>query len=610
MKNFYFLLFTIFTFNLTNSQVTELYISQYGEGSSNNKFYEIYNGTDQTVDLSNYAFAQVTNAPTDSGVHEYWNDFPEGAVIAAGDVFVIAHPLADDTILAVADYTYNYLSNGNDGFALASGTDDNPTYIDWLGDFNGDPGSGWSVAGVSNATKDHTLTRKSTVCGPNNNWTASAGTNAEDSEWIVTGQNSGWNALGAYTGCVSNPDPTLNITAPGNGSEFASGTTSVSMSLSVLDFTVGTTDSDADGHIHWSINGEDQPMKYDLEDEEISVTDGETYTLYVELVDGNHQPIDPATNQTVIFSVAIPDPTLPIYEAFDYTTGIFSSSIWDFSGDDILVNQGNLSYSGLDSPTGNHVTFDGSGSDPILNFTAVTSGTVYASFLFQVTDQSSMTDVSDGGYFAILGNYDSRLWVRPNPDAASNTFDIGFGFETSNPQTTSETFEVGQTIFVVMVYDLDSGTTSLWVNPTADELEANSPPTTTTISAVDTATISNISKFYIRQDSPGETPSILMDELRIGETWSDVTPTTLSNADFISDSFKLYPNPSNSGFVNITSTAMGAIQYNVFDMLGKQVVIDTTVVNGRLNVSDLNAGIYIVKLTQNNSTITKKLIIQ
>jgi hypothetical protein len=101
-----------------------------------------------------------------------------------------------------------------------------------------------------------------------------------------------------------------------------------------------------------------------------------------------------------------------------------------------------------------------------------------------------------------------------------------------------------------------------------------------------------------------------MDELRIGETWSDVTPTTLSNADFISDSFKLYPNPSNSGFVNITSTGLGAIQANVFDMLGKQVVIDTTVVNGRLNISDLNAGIYIVKLTQNNSTTTKKLIIQ
>ena len=55
---------------------------------------------------------------------------------------------------------------------------------------------------------------------------------------------------------------------------------------------------------------------------------------------------------------------------------------------------------------------------------------------------------------------------------------------------------------------------------------------------------------------------------------------------------------------------MGVIQANVFDMLGKQVVIDTNVVDGRLNISSLNAGIYIVKLTQNNSTTTKKLIIE
>jgi hypothetical protein len=47
------------------------------------------------------------------------------------------------------------------------------TILDWLGDWQADPGSGWEVAGVSNATKDHTLTRKSTVCGPNDDWAAS-----------------------------------------------------------------------------------------------------------------------------------------------------------------------------------------------------------------------------------------------------------------------------------------------------------------------------------------------------------------------------------------------------------------------------------------------------
>ena len=83
------------------------------------------------------------------------------------------------------------------------------TILDWLGDWQADPGYGWEVAGVSNATKDHTLTRKSTVCGPNDDWAASAGTSAADSEWIVGESNSGWDTLGSFSGCVS--DPTISL---------------------------------------------------------------------------------------------------------------------------------------------------------------------------------------------------------------------------------------------------------------------------------------------------------------------------------------------------------------------------------------------------------------
>ena len=61
--------------------------------------------------------------------------------------------------------------------------------------------------------------------------------------------------------------------------------------------------------------------------------------------------------------------------------------------------------------------------------------------------------------------------------------------------------------------------------------------------------------------------------------------------------------------MNITSTGLGAIQANVFDILGKQV-INTAVTNGRLDVSTLNTGVYIVKLIQGSATTTKKLIIQ
>ena len=85
--------------------------------------------------------------------------------------------------------------------------------------------------------------------------------------------------------------------------------------------------------------------------------------------------------------------------------------------------------------------------------------------------------------------------------------------------------------------------------------------------------------------------------------------TPLSINDYHNNLFLIYPNPSNTGFVNIKSSKTGAVQAKVFDMLGKQI-IDTVISNDRLPLSSLNAGIYIVKLTQNNSTTTKKLIIE
>ena len=89
-----------------DNSITELYFSKYGEGSSNNKFLEIYNGTDNDIDLSNYAFPNVTNDPTTAGEYENWNTFTAGAIVAAGDVYVIAHPSADASILAQADQTH------------------------------------------------------------------------------------------------------------------------------------------------------------------------------------------------------------------------------------------------------------------------------------------------------------------------------------------------------------------------------------------------------------------------------------------------------------------------------------------------------------------------
>ncbi|MFT5215377.1 MAG: endonuclease I [Glaciecola sp.] len=71
---------------------------------------------------------------------------------------------------------------------------------------------------------------------------------------------------------------------------------------------------------------------------------------------------------------------------------------------------------------------------------------------------------------------------------------------------------------------------------------------------------------------------------------------------------KFYPNPTSLGYVNISSKNSSRMNVTVFDILGKQV-INTTVSNNRLNVSNLNAGIYIMKITQGKAISTKKLVI-
>ena len=86
------------------AQCDNLFFSEAAEGSSNNKYLEIYNPTSGDIDLSGYAFPSVSNAPNVPGEYEFWNAFPEGAMVAAGDVYIIAHPSADPIIGAEADH--------------------------------------------------------------------------------------------------------------------------------------------------------------------------------------------------------------------------------------------------------------------------------------------------------------------------------------------------------------------------------------------------------------------------------------------------------------------------------------------------------------------------
>ena len=86
-------------------------------------------------------------------------------------------------------------------------------------------------------------------------------------------------------------------------------------------------------------------------------------------------------------------------------------------------------------------------------------------------------------------------------------------------------------------------------------------------------------------------------------------PGFLSVDSISASELKVYPNPTNLGYVNILAVDSGAINARVFDILGKEV-LNGIVENNQLNVSNLNSGMYILKLTQKNATITKKLVVK
>ncbi len=167
------------TVNIPAGPLDNIFFSEYIEGASNNKALEIFNASDVTVDLSRYKVELYSNGATTAG-----NTLILSGTLAPGEVYVIAHASAAAEILAVSDVTSTVtFFNGDDALALRCLNPD--TIIDVFGEIGVDPGNGWTVAGVANATVDKTLIRKPTVTTGNLDWAAQFGTDAGDSEWIV-----------------------------------------------------------------------------------------------------------------------------------------------------------------------------------------------------------------------------------------------------------------------------------------------------------------------------------------------------------------------------------------------------------------------------------------
>jgi Lamin Tail Domain/Secretion system C-terminal sorting domain len=171
MKNIFLAITLLLIWGTSYSQCSELFFSEYIEGSSSNKALEIYNPTDLTIDLSDYVVYRYNNGsltPTDSL-------FPLG-ILNSKDVFVIGNPSANPSIQAASDTTHTMTFYNGDDALLLKNTFTGDT-LDIIGEIGVDPGSGWIVG--AGATNNFTLKRDSSIHEGNLNWVTAV------NEWQV-----------------------------------------------------------------------------------------------------------------------------------------------------------------------------------------------------------------------------------------------------------------------------------------------------------------------------------------------------------------------------------------------------------------------------------------
>ena len=280
---------------------------------------------------------------------------------------------------------------------------------------------------------------------------------------------------------------------------------------------------------------------------------------------------------------------------------------------------GSLNYTGLQVSTGNRVLLPGSNATVPRDINrAITTSvtTIYYSFLLNIIDNTQLSTTTPN-YFTGIGatagtsvtTLGARLGVYSTNTGANYRLSIQ---NTSGGTPTFTDFATdlvyGTTYLVVLKYDRAASPTaaSLWVNPSSASFGATEPVGSVSNNS-GTGLFASFASVFLRNTAT--TPKAEIDEIRIGQTWADVTPQSLSRNDFGNISgLKIYPNPAKN-LLNITSDSFETKNVEIYNVLGAKVLA-ATVTNAPVNVANLAKGLYVVKVTEAGKTATRKLVIE
>lgn len=589
MKKLYFLFILLFISVTSHAQVV---ISQvYGGGGNSgapftNDFIELFNRGTVAQDLTGWSVQYTSSAGTNWSVTNLPN-----VTLAPGKYYLIqqAAGTTPSTALPTPDATGTLAMSGTSGKVLLANVTtaqtvsypSGPQIIDFVGYGTANAFEGTTaVAALTNSTA---AIRLNGGCKDDN----------QNSTDFSTGTPAPRNSSTAAYSCTA---PSLSLLSPANNTVFNPLTSSVNISLAVNNFNVAN--GTGNGHIKYTVNGGTAIMKYDTTPIAIPVTSGNSYTVAIELVNNSNQSLSPAVGVTLTFSVAsfITVANLAALRADVITNG--AGRYYQLSSNPVVTYTRTARNQKYIQDTSGGILIDDNTTAPGVITTSVNVGdaisglrgqSVLFSGLLQITPVANVTVASSGNTVTpqvvtiaelnnasaiTAGTYESEL-VQING--------ITFDTTTANfPLSTDAATNINLTI----------GSDVLTFRTAFSE--ANYMGTAKPTSAT------NIIALVGRFNTTAQVTSRSTSDLNV--------PLSSSSFDNI-NGLTMYPNPLSGNTLFLTSTANAAMSVQIFDLLGKEV-LKATVVNNAVNVAKLTAGVYVVKITEEGKTATRKLVIQ
>ena len=219
--------------------------------------------------------------------------------------------------------------------------------------------------------------------------------------------------------------------------------------------------------------------------------------------------------------------TLLFSEAFNYSPGALqnqvnpgNSATWTGGNSGLTIVSTNLTYPNLADQGGNSLQVsNASAGSSIIQYANQTSGKVYYSFLFNPTVTNSGNTyftalnpgtTSPGGSGDAVNAYyysNGKIYVRGGGASAS--------------AGTGTALTIGTTYLIVISVDLDTKVDSLWINPDSSTFGGTEPTPTATVTGTSQTAVDNVG--FKAQSGSG---TYFVDNLLIGTTWADVTPSS------------------------------------------------------------------------------------